>query len=210
MTVDVAVLPGYVAVIVLFLLPPGPDMAYMIAVGLEGGRRAAVRAILGIGTGMALYATAVVLGVGTLARDHPHLLDAVTLLGAGYLLWLGVTTVRRARDAPEPSAVTAGRWYTRGVLVTVTNPKIMLFFLAVLPGFVGEARNTLAQFTMLSAVNISSEIVLYGGIGVMAGGLQSRFSHAPRGATALHYIAGSVFVVLAIVIAAETTVTMGR
>ncbi|MSX06067.1 MAG: LysE family translocator [Actinobacteria bacterium] len=184
-------------------------MAYMIAVGLEGGRWAAVRAILGIGTAMTGYAAAVVLGVGTLARNHPPLLDVVTAFGAAYLLWLSVTTVRRARDPAQPGAATPGRWYTRGVLVAATNPKIMLFFLAVLPGFVGEAQNTVAQFAMLGAVNITSEVVLYGAIGVLAGIFQARFTRAPRGA-ALHYVASGVYFALGAVIAVDTVLPAGQ
>lgn len=75
--VDFTVLPGFIAVILLFLLPPGQDMAYMIAVGLQGGRRAALKAILGIGTGMAVYAAAVVLGLGAIVNAYPLVLDAV-------------------------------------------------------------------------------------------------------------------------------------
>ena len=55
--VDWTVLPAFLGVILVFLIPPGPDMAYMLAVGLQGGRRAAVKAILGIATGMSVYAS---------------------------------------------------------------------------------------------------------------------------------------------------------
>ena len=202
-SIDVGVLPSYFAVIALFLVPPGPDMTYMAAVGLEGGRRAAVRAILGIGTGMSIYASAVVLGVGTLARMHPHWLDAVKLFGATYLLLLAVVAVRHAWASADSTEITLGRWYRRGVMVAVSNPKIMLFFLAVLPGFLGGAQNTVAQFAMLAAVNVSSEMVLYGAIGVLAGGLHLRFTRARTGTAALHYIAGAVYLGLAGIIAAE-------
>src|SRR4051812_20276759 len=95
--VDLTVLPGYIAVILLFLGPPGPDMVYMIAVGLEGGRRSAVEAILGIGTGMGVYAAATVVGVAKIAESYPVLLDAVRMFGAAYLLWLAFQTMRTAR-----------------------------------------------------------------------------------------------------------------
>lgn len=59
--VDLSELPGFLGVILVFLIPPGPDMAYMLAVGLEGGRRAGLKAILGIATGMSVYAPATAL-----------------------------------------------------------------------------------------------------------------------------------------------------
>ena len=84
--VDLSVLPGFLGVILVFLIPPGPDMAYMLAVGLEGGRRAALKAILGIATGMSVYTAAVVVGLGEVAKSHPDLLTGLKLLGATYLL----------------------------------------------------------------------------------------------------------------------------
>lgn len=203
---DVTVLPAFIAVIALFLAPPGPDMAFTIAVGLERGRRAAVAAILGIGTAMTVYAAAVVLGVGRLAETHPHLLDVVKLLGAGYLVWLAFTTFRAARIPNEGSgARLSGRAYARGFVVAVANPKIVLFYLAVLPQFVGDATNTSVQLAMLGAVNVASEVLLYGTIGVLAGTFHARFRGSRRGSVALNVLAGVVYLVLAVVILVELT-----
>jgi threonine/homoserine/homoserine lactone efflux protein len=202
--VDVGVLPGFVAVILLFLLPPGPDMAYMLAAGLEGGRRFALKAILGIGTGMSVHAAAVVIGVGNVAQSHPVLLDAVKVFGAAYLLWLAYATIRDARRmAGGPRGVSTGRAYLRGVLVSLTNPKMILFFLAVLPQFMGEAQNAGLQLAMLGTVNVLSEVLLYGTIGVTAGAFHSRFKNSRRAGALLNYVAGTVYMVLAGVVTAE-------
>ncbi len=64
------------------------------------------------------------------------------IVGAAYLLWLAYTTLRSARRAIDGHGdVGSGRWYLRGVLISLTNPKIMLFYLAVLPQFLGTRRN---------------------------------------------------------------------
>jgi threonine/homoserine/homoserine lactone efflux protein len=202
--VDLTVLPAYVAVILLFLGPPGPDMAYMLAVGLEGGRRSAVKAILGIGTGMSVYAAAAVAGMGEIARSHPLVLNAVRILGAAYLLWLAYTTMRHARRAISGhSDVMAGRWYLRGVLVSITNPKIILFFLAVLPQFIGSADNPGLQMAILGAIDILMEVILYGCIGVLAGFFHARLVDSTKATAVLNYIACSVYVVLAGTICGE-------
>lgn len=208
--VDAAVLPAFIGVILLFLIPPGPDMAYMIAVGLQGGRRAAVWAILGIGTGMSVYAASVVFGVGELVRTFPAVLAVSKLLGAAYLLWLAFSTIRGARRAQDDriSDVPTGRWFTRGVLVSLTNPKVMLFFLAVLPQFVGAAENVTAQLAMLGAVNVAAEIVLYGGIGLMAGTLHARFAGSQRTTSTLHYLAAGVYLLLAVAVVVETITSL--
>lgn len=202
--VDVAVLPGFIAVILLFLLPPGPDMAFMLAVGLEGGRRAALRAILGIGTGMAVYAVAVVVGVGRAAASHPVLLDGVKLLGAAYLVWLAFITFRGARHAAgAPHGLSTVRPYLRGVLVSLTNPKVLLFFLAVLPQFTGDAQDLTWQLALLGSVNVLVEVVLYGSIGMLAGTFQARFEGSSRAGMVLSVVAGLVYLALAGVVVAE-------
>ncbi|MES9806692.1 LysE family translocator [Streptomyces cinereoruber] len=202
--VDLSVLPGYTAVILLFLGPPGPDMAYMLAVGLEGGRRAALKAILGIGTGMSFYATAVVAGLGEIARSHPSVLDAVRIVGAAYLLWLACATLRSARRALGGHGdVGAGRWYLRGLLISLTNPKIILFYLAVLPQFLGDAEAPGAQMALLGAINVLMEVVLYGGIGMLSGFFRTRLTGSSKATVALNYGACVVYVVLAATISVE-------
>lgn len=201
---DVGVLPGFIAVILLFLLPPGPDMAYMIAVGVQAGRRAALKAILGIGTGMTVYAAAVVIGVARVATSYPILLDAVKVFGAAYLLWLAYVTLRDARRPTcGPGGVPQGRQYLRGVVVSLANPKLALFFLAVLPQFTGDAQSTGLQLAMLGAVNILAEVLIYGAVGVLAGGLHARLSGSTTAGASLNYLAGCVYLALALVIAAE-------
>ena len=201
---DCTVLPAFIGVILVFLAPPGPDMTYMLAVGLQGGRAAAIRAILGIGTGMAAYAGAVALGLGALAAAYPGALAFVKLLGCAYLLWLAISTARHARTAAAtPAEAPSQCWYLRGLLVSLTNPKLILFFLAVLPRFIGEASNTTAQLLMLGAVNVSTEVLLYGAIGVAASALSGRFTERPGAQMVFNYIAAAVYLALALVIGVD-------
>lgn len=202
--IDLSVLPAFVAVILLFLIPPGPDMAFMVATGLEAGRRAAIKAILGIGTGMSVYATAAVVGIGQLAEQYPVAFDAIKILGASYLLWLAIGTIRHARRSTDSHKVTvADHLYVRGLLISLTNPKIILFYVAVLPQFLGDAQNAGLQFAMLGAVNVAMEVILYGGIGILAGTFNVRFRGSTKGAVTLSYIAGVMYIVLAAVAVAD-------
>lgn len=196
--IDLGVLPGFIAVILLFLIPPGPDMAFMVAVGLEKGRRAAVKAILGIGTGMSVYAVGAVAGIGQLAQSHPMLFNVVKIIGASYLTWLAVGTFRAARRSTNTHEVSAtAHAYTRGLLISLTNPKIILFYIAVLPQFMGGAESAGLQFAMLGAVNVAMEVLLYGAIGILAGSFNTRFQSSGNGSAVLSYIAGTMYLVLA-------------
>lgn len=203
--IDTSVLPAFIGVILVFLAPPGPDMTYMLAVGLQGGRAAAVKAILGIGTGMSVYATAAALGLAAVAAAYPAALNAVKVAGAIYLLWLAVSTFRTARasTAAGEAPVVSKRWFLRGAVVSLTNPKIILFFLAFLPRFLGHAQNTTAQLVMLGAVNVATEVALYGAVGVGASVFRDRFMSRPGAQSALQYLAATVYLALALLIITE-------
>lgn len=201
---DLSVLPAFVAVILVFLIPPGPDMAYMLAVGLQGGRQPAVRAILGIGTGMSVYAAAVVLGVAGIVQSHPAILDGIRVVGAAYLLWMAWVSLRDAHQLSlGDDQIATGRWYARGLVISLTNPKIVLFFLAVLPQFLGAAERPGLQLAMLGAVNVAMEVVLYGAIGLLASTFHVRFAQSPGGAAVLHRVSGVVYLLLAVAIVLE-------
>lgn len=205
--IDPSVLPSFIATILLFLLPPGPDMAYTLAVGLTGGRTAALKAILGIGTAMAGYATAVVLGIGRLVLAAPWALDVVRLLGAAYLVWLAVAAIRHARaagaDRSPDASLDRPRPYFRGFLVSLGNPKVILFFLAVLPQFLGDADDVTAQLAMLGAVNVAMEVGLYGSLGLFAGSIGGQLLNGARSARILQYVAAAVYLGIAIVVTVE-------
>ena len=94
---DISVLPTFLATILIFLALPGPDMIYMLTVGLKAGPRAAIRAISGIGTGMAVYALIVTAGLGGVIAAAPNILLLIKIVGSGYLFWLGSSTLRSAR-----------------------------------------------------------------------------------------------------------------
>jgi threonine/homoserine/homoserine lactone efflux protein len=89
------------------------------------------------------------------------------------------------------------------VVVSLANPKVLLFFVAVLPQFMGDAQNAALQLAMLGAVNVVSEVLLYGAIGVLAGAFHSRFRGSRKAGAAFNYIAGAVYVVLAGVVVAD-------
>lgn len=169
--------------------------------GLESGRRAAVTAILGVCTGMSLYTVAVVAGLGALVDSHSWLLTALKIFGAAYLLWLGISALRSPkRTVARSQGLEPGWWYLRGVVVSVTNPKIVLFFLAFLPQFIGDALNPALQLALLGGIDILIELILYGTVGVLAGVFHSHFEGNPRTAKLLNCIACIVYLLLSAVV----------
>ncbi|WP_216215154.1 LysE family translocator [Amycolatopsis aidingensis] len=150
--IDVSVLPAFLIAVMVILLAPGPDMAFMIATGLGGGRRAATLAAFGITAGVSVYVILTALGLGAFLAAAPSAADAIRLAGAAYLAYLAWTTWRSS-GSPVTASAAPARVFRRGFLVNLSNPKIMLFFTAFLPQFLGEATaNPVFQLLMLGVV----------------------------------------------------------
>lgn len=118
---------------------PGPDMTYVAARALAQGRRAGIISALGIGVGCFFHIGAAAAGVAVLLRAVPEAYAVVRIVGAVYLIYLGVGLLRRAGRGGAAAALandTDAAIFRQGVITNVLNPKVALFFLAFLPQFV--------------------------------------------------------------------------
>lgn len=203
---DPAVLPGFLAAVMLVVIAPGPDNAYIMAVAIGSGARAGVVSAMGMALGMVVHVTAAALGLALLLRTTPWALDAIRLVGGGYLAWLAFSTLREAGQAghhsvaDQPSQRLVLR---RAVLTNLTNPKVILFFAAFLPQFVRSGSGpTFVQLLTLGLIFLLVGLAADATIGIAAGragaALRSR-----RAATSLAVLAGLTFAALAAVLLAE-------
>jgi threonine/homoserine/homoserine lactone efflux protein len=146
---------------------PGPGIFYVAARTLSGGRRVGLASTFGTGVGGLVHVVAGSLGVSAIILASAELFAALKLIGAFYLIWLGVRTFREAsRRPPEETATPKnGRAFRDGVLVEALNPKTAAFFLAFIPQFIDPtAGNPALQFIALGlvsvALNTSADIVV--------------------------------------------------
>lgn len=117
-------------------LSPGPGMLYVLARSLVAGFRGALTAQLGLATGILIHVSVIAFGLSHLLVSSPHAFGAIRWAGAAYLAWLGVRLIARAGSAAPRRANTTGRGdYLRGVGISLLNPYIVLFLLAILPQF---------------------------------------------------------------------------
>ena len=128
---------------IVLVVVPGPSVLFIVGRALAHGRRAALTSVAGNTTGATLVVVAVALGLGAVATQSAAVFTTIKLVGAGYLCYLGVQTFRRRGELSGLVAAEAGpadrRLYWQGVLVGATNPKVLVFFAAVLPQFVDPA-----------------------------------------------------------------------
>jgi threonine/homoserine/homoserine lactone efflux protein len=193
--------PGAVAAFltidVVLVLTPGPDWAYVIAVGLRD--RIVLPAVAGIVAGYMVLTVAVAAGLAVLIVTSPGALTAVTLVGAAYLIWLGVSVVSRLSEsgptAPAPGAAGVLGVVARGAVTSGLNPKALLLFVAVLPQFVDRHGGVpvAAQIAALGAIHTANCAVAYLGLGTLA---RNALVRRPSAAYAVTRVSGVAMIVL--------------
>jgi threonine/homoserine/homoserine lactone efflux protein len=153
---------------VLLVLTPGPNLLYLVSRTLAQGRAAGLVSLAGTTTGFAVHIVAASLGLSAVFVAVPLAYDALRWAGAAYLLWLAWDSVRSGGDgnaggvfAPRalPPAAPA-KLFRMGLLTSILNPKVALFYLALFPQFVDPARGSvLAQSLVLGLVQIAISVV---------------------------------------------------
>jgi threonine/homoserine/homoserine lactone efflux protein len=182
----------------VLILTPGPDMLFVIGQTLSGGAGRGWAALLGIGTGALVHVALAVSGIAALLAASPALFDALRVAGAIYLLWLAWGALRSAwRGGAEMRPAAPARLAFRDGLVTnLTNPKVVLFFLAFLPQFVDPDRAPAwVQMALLGPLVPLMGVPFYGLLIAGAGRAAARLSAFSRW---LDGLAGLLFLGLGI------------
>jgi threonine/homoserine/homoserine lactone efflux protein len=156
-------------------ITPGPNMAYLAILSASYGRRAGYAATLGVALGLLIVGTGAALGLAAMISNSQLLYEALRWSGVGYLLWLawdgwvdGTTTAENAGH----DGVTPVETFRRGLLTNLLNPKAMVFFVAVLPTFVGTGRPVLPQVLTLTAIYVAVATAIHATIVTLAGTAQ--------------------------------------
>lgn len=144
----------------LLELTPGPNMAYLAALSLARGRVAGLIAAAGIAFGLATHAVLVAVGAGAVIQSYPVLYELLRWAGIAYLLFLAWEGWQSAPDTLSKGPLVpsvAGSLFWRGFLSNVFNPKSILFFLSVVPGFIDPAstRSVAVQLAILGTVAVA-------------------------------------------------------
>jgi RhtB (resistance to homoserine/threonine) family protein len=152
-------LAPFLLISVLLILIPGPDTAIVTKHALLAGRRGGVFAAVGVAAGLAIWTLAAAVGVAAVLRASAVAFLALKIVGAIYLVWMGVQLLRArtAAEAPASEGAVSGRRVARkavrqGLLSDLSNPKIAVFFTSFLPQFVHGDRHGFASLLMLGAI----------------------------------------------------------
>ena len=140
-------LPSLVIETLIFLAIPGPGTIKLFTSMAEqnGGPKAGFFATLGLMAGDAVWMVLALSGVAALAAAYPRAFDLLRYAGAAYLAWIGFTLIRNAKQTLGEGKVATGagrgpwQWFREAMLVTLSNPKTIGFYVAFFPLFIDQA-----------------------------------------------------------------------
>lgn len=187
---------------VVIIATPGQDMILVMSRAITHGTRAGLATAAGVSVGLLGHTVLATAGLGALLRTSEWLFVALKLVGAGYLLYLGVQLLRTrsaslAIAAAEPTSL--GRQFVAGAASNITNPKIAVFYFAFLPQFVThEAGQPTLTVLVLGVLFAALTFVIKGPVAVFAGRLSAWFRSRPAALVWLYRGSGLVMVGLAL------------
>jgi RhtB (resistance to homoserine/threonine) family protein len=158
---------AFTLVAAVVTISPGADTLLVVRNALRGGRRDGILTALGIGSGLYFHAFLSAIGVSAILAHSAQAFLALKVAGAAYLAWLGLQSLRSAiRGAPAgqpadvaPAGVPAIRCFREGLLTNLLNPKVIVFYLALLPQFLSPGDPVLAKSLLLAAIHYAEGIV---------------------------------------------------
>ncbi len=194
---------------VLISLTPGAGAVNTMTNSITAGWRRSIWGVAGQQVALVLHLAVVAAGLGVLVARSPIAFSLIRYAGAAYLVYLGVRQLRAGPDPsdPEPRREVPDRpepaWSMarRGLLVNLTNPKAVVFFLAFTPQFIRADRPLLTQYLVLGAtIMVIDVIVMWFVFAAAAGGL-ARLTRSPRGQRAMGRVFGCLFVGVGVLLA---------
>jgi threonine/homoserine/homoserine lactone efflux protein len=199
----------FAAASVLLALTPGPNLLYLVSRTLCQGRRAGVVSLAGTSFGFFFHLLTAALGLSAVFIAVPFLYDLLRYAGAAYLLWLAWSALRqRNGDVLAPRSLpveSPGRLFRVGLLTSILNPKLALFYLALLPQFVDASRgNVFGQSMTLGLVQIAIGVLSDLAFVLAAARIAGWLARRPLWSAIERWILGGVFAAIALRLAFET------
>ena len=196
-----ALFGAFVGATAILMLIPGPNVALIVANSLAYGARAGLVTVAGTSAAMVVQLAVAALGVTALLGALAQAFETLRWIGVAYLVWLGIRAWRApADDLSKTRAVSPGKTFGRGFLVSLTNPKTLAFYAAFLPQFFDPSAPLGRQMAILSVTFVATALIIDGGWALLAGrarGLVQRFGRARNRLTGAVLIGAAMGLALA-------------
>ena len=193
---------GFIAASLVVLLIPGPGVLYVVARSVAQGYRAGLASVFGLSVGALVHVAAAALGLSAILLSSATAFGIVKALGAGYLIYLGISTLFGSRQSVRMEAsntLSLYRLFADGVIVSIFNPKIAVFFLAFLPQFVDPSLGSVPQqVLLLGLLYVALAFTTDGAYALLAGSLRNWLHGRGMQGKFPRYIIGSLYLGLGV------------
>lgn len=187
---------------ILFVITPGADWAYAISSGMQ--KKGVFPAVSGLLLGHIAALLLVATGLGLIIHNHPHVLFVISLIGALYLLWIGICIFRNPAQISadqQISSISKRQWTLKGLCVSGLNPKVFLLFFMMLPQFVSvTSSHPTQQIFTLGLIHMVNCTIIYFLVGF---GSQILLKARPEAALWISRISGSLVILISIILIFE-------
>ena len=174
-----ASLASFALTSLLIELTPGPNMTYLALVAARDGRRSGFATVAGVTLGLAVIGLVAAFGVAELVQSSRVLYESLRWAGVLFLLYLAWEGWRTGTDVVASDGSSRGRYFMRGLVTNLLNPKAAVFYVAVLPTFIDTSKPVLTQTVALTVIYVLVATLIHSAIVVLAGTLEP-FLNDPR------------------------------
>lgn len=187
----------FIAATLLLCITPGPVVTWLVACGIRGGPRASLTGLAGTTSAIIVHMCLLLAGLAPLLAAMGTYMEVLKLIGAAYLIWIGIAAFRAPiMDPALPATVlpdSKARLFRRGFLIGVTNPKPLIFYAAFFPQFIDPAEPASPQLLLL-AVTYLAVAILSDGTYALAAGRLAPYLKARRAQLFSNRITGTVLI----------------
>jgi RhtB (resistance to homoserine/threonine) family protein len=171
----------FTTIALVLTITPGADMALVTRNALVRGYRAALFTSIGIAAGCLVHATASSAGLSIILARSGLAFEAVKLVGAAYLVWIGIRSLRHAGQVQAPASARVGhrRSFVEGLLTNLLNPKVALFYLTFLPQFIRPGDPVLLKSVLLGSIHIVMGLAWLAAYAAFVTRLSAVLTHGP-------------------------------
>ncbi len=186
---------AFVAAVLIFLMIPGPGTFCLLTSTAKGGFRAGAAATLGLVVGDQVLMWLAALGVAAILQAQPVLFKGLQYLGGAYLAWIGLKLLFRKDGEASPINIRPHHYARQGFLITLMNPKAIVFYMAFFPLFIDPAAHRgLLTFAVMAATIAGISLIYCLSLCAFAGAVAQKVRANRRLAMALERLAGVVLI----------------
>ena len=204
---DFIVLLSFLGAAILLTVMPGPDILFVIAQSISQNAKAGISTALGLCTGLLVHISAAIIGISAIIYSSATIFTIVKFAGSIYLLYLAVCAFRAPTSAirlGEKPAIAYSKLYKKGIIMNILNPKVSIFFLALLPQFVQGKEHVPAQMLVLGLIFLVQAFIIFSVVSLLSSSIGHWLAKNSFIANYLNKIEGSLYAIIGASIAFST------